>query len=232
MTDLAVGSPQTADPPSIWSEIPTNLIEARLMKPIACGLLLLLALSGASAASRAAAAIVVTGTSEPTPGLSGYQTYTLTATSTSGKVIGFNFDSSGGSGFGLFGALNQVDPFGIVTVFNDTPDAIFLAFGSNVKADTHFMVKSFEGIAVNAAESATSLTGAFNLTNTAAAPAAMVFAQLVARTATIHFRGQFTVETAQGYVIDDASFVLDPEPSAITLALCAIAALVIPRRRR
>jgi hypothetical protein len=188
------------------------------------------------AVSTAQAATVVSGglTGADTPGVAGGKTYTLVATSDAGKVIGFNFDSGGGSGFGLLGAMNQVNPFGQATVLNDTPDAIYAAAGSNILADSHFLVKSTDGIAVNAAESATSLTGAFNLSNTAAAPAAMTFAQVVILgTGSVQVKGQFTVETPGGNVLENVDTLVGiPEPGSFALAGLALIGGFASLRRR
>lgn len=189
------------------------------------------------AVSTSQAAITISGNLDgvatPAPVVGG-KTFTLTATSSAGKVIGFNFDSGGGSGYGFLGAMNQVMPFGQSTVLNDTPDAIYTAASSNILADSHFLVKSTDGIAVNAAESATSLTGAFSLSNTASAPAAMTFAQIViVGGGSVPAKGQFTVETPTGNVLEDANFAVGavPEPASFALAGLALVGGIALRRR-
>ena len=46
----------------------------------------------------------------PIAGLPGFQTCRITATSDLGNIVGFDFTSSGG--YGVTGAMNQLDPRG------------------------------------------------------------------------------------------------------------------------
>ena len=171
---------------------------------------------------------------EATPGLAGYRTYTLTATSDAGKIIGFNFDRTGGSGLGFYGDFGQSNPFGATTVFNDTPEAQYAAAGNHIKADTHFLVKGADGIAVNASESPTYIGAAWNIANTGNATSSLVFAQVVLREGSVApYAGDFTVETASGIVILERVGTPLPEPSTATLfAIAALASTAAIRRRR
>jgi hypothetical protein len=78
----------------------------------------------AAGGADARGAISVTFTSTATNGRPGVQTHRLTAHSTAGKIIGFNFDSAGGSGYGIFGALHRVNPFALPSVFDDVPPEV------------------------------------------------------------------------------------------------------------
>jgi hypothetical protein len=195
----------------------------------------LIALRGASAVT------VISGhlAGIPTPGLPDYLTYTVRATSDVGVIVGFNFDSSGDSSFGIRGNLHQVAPFGISAVFNDLAQPLYTAAGSHILADTHFLRTTASGITVNPSESDKLLSGAFHVNNEGGATDRMDFLQVVVgRVEPFCVRGQFIVKTLTGYVLEDvhvfALLLHDPceipEPGA--WALVALAAPVLVRRRR
>jgi hypothetical protein len=161
----------------------------------------------AAMASFASAVTIVASTSAPTVGLAGFTTFTLTATSAPGtKLIGFDFAGDGSTGpgaKGFFGSMNQVNPAGFATVFND--NNAFFAFvpGSNVSQDSQFRVKSTDGVSVKDAEGPTFLQSAFSYNPPGVATATNVwqFAQLAipdAASGTFSFNGTFTVQNAQG----------------------------------
>jgi hypothetical protein len=92
------------------------------------------------------AAILITQTSEPTPGLSDYTTWTLTATSdVPGEYIlamdwaGEPSNNDPATGFGFFGMMNQVNPFGIPTIFSDN-NLLIDIIGGERKQDSQFLV--------------------------------------------------------------------------------------------
>jgi hypothetical protein len=72
----------------------------------------------AFAASLRAGALTLSVSSAPTTNLSGYTTDTLTVTDSdpTEKLVGFNF---AGPNYGFFGPMNQVNPFGLPTIFSD-----------------------------------------------------------------------------------------------------------------
>lgn len=85
----------------------------------------------------AQAGVMVTSTYIDTPGLPGYRTYTLTATSDN-PIIGFNFAQPN---YGFFGQLNQVNPSGLPTVFQNN-NALFSSVGAVVSQDSQFLFNS------------------------------------------------------------------------------------------
>lgn len=156
----------------------------------------LVAVVVATAATRASVLMSVAGT--PTTGVAGMFTYTFTATAATGeKLIGFDFAGGGGS-YGVFGQLNQVNPFSLPTVFNDN-NGLFSIVGADTSQDSQFRVKSTDGIAINAMESATTLRAAFSYlpANVATATNEWPFLQ-IATAGGASFQGTVTVRNAQG----------------------------------
>lgn len=116
-----------------------------------------------------------------TPGLAGFKTWTVSLNSTDARINGIDVVFSG--------AMNQISPPGLSTVFNNF-NALLPALvpGSNAQQDSQFMFNSDELLSLNTGESATELKGA--LTNLAAknsggdsGPWSLPFAQLVIPTA-------------------------------------------------
>jgi hypothetical protein len=80
----------------------------------------------------------------PTPGLPGFTTYTVTATADA-PIVAVDFAGNGSNdpatGRGFFGVLNQVNPFGLPTIFNDN-NTVFSVVGSDPARDSQFRVNS------------------------------------------------------------------------------------------
>lgn len=136
-----------------------------------------------------------------TPGLAGFKTYTLVATSdVAGEGIqGIDFagDASNdpATGKGFFGPLNQVNPFGSPTIYTDANNAI-VGTGGNVLHDSQFMVNSQQVIvpAGFSEEGPNILQGIWSWD--APVGQSIAFAQLViptAQTAVVQARGSFAV---------------------------------------
>ncbi|WP_442484646.1 PEP-CTERM sorting domain-containing protein [Aeoliella sp. SH292] len=91
-----------------------------------------------------------------TTGLAGYTTYTVKVDSDSGAINGVraSFD----------GAMNQVSPFGLPTIFTDN-NGVIQGTGGQVSQDSQFKFASAQVLSLETAESATFLRGA--LTNLA-----------------------------------------------------------------
>jgi hypothetical protein len=146
-------------------------------------------------------ALLVSSFSAPTPSLPGYVTQTVTATAAAGeKIIGFDFVGGGGS-YGIFGSMNQINPAGQPTVFQDN-NPFFAFVGADVMQDSQFKVVSTKGIAISPSESSTSLKAAFNYNAASAitdASNVWSFLQIVhSATSVINMLGTMTVQNAQG----------------------------------
>ena len=183
--------------------------------------------------------IVISATAIPTPGLPGYQTWTLTATADVGeKIVGFDFVGDGAIK-GFFGAMNQVNPVGQPTVYQDN-NAIFGFVGADVSQDSQFRVISNTGIHLGDAESGTKLQSAFNYNTANIGLAAQVwdFAQLVipiAGSGTVPYVGSFTVNNngVNRLVHVAGTIGVFPEPASFALAGLAMLGMIgFTRRRR
>lgn len=111
-----------------------------------------------------------------TPGLDGFQTYTITASSALGHIAGFDF---GSTGFGITGSLFQQDmPAGIDTIFADSPEINYehITFAQSMTdaafdldrafdqppPDTRYLVSTQDGLAINPTESSSHLEAVFS----------------------------------------------------------------------
>lgn len=203
-----------------------------LRNTLACSLVLALA-----AASQAA--VIVSSTSAPTVGLAGYTTFTLTATADAGqKIVGFDFVGDGTSK-GFFGAMNQVNPFGVLaTVYNDNN----IAFGAtDTSQDSQFKVASTKGIHLGDAEGPNKLQSAFNYNaaNIGEAAQSWAFAQLAipnAASGTVQYAGSFTVNNGQADSLVQVQGTVGgptiPEPASIALVGLAIGLVGFTRRKK
>jgi hypothetical protein len=93
----------------------------------------------------------------PTTGLTGFDTYRITATSDLGNIVGLDFSEVGG--YGVFGSLNQVQPLGLATTYHD---ASWIADDGRSQ-DTHFLLNGSDVVSLFNSESTSSLHGIFAL---------------------------------------------------------------------
>lgn len=180
------------------------------------------------ASSPCPAAIFFTKGVAPTLGLSGFLTYTITATSTvaTDKLIGFDFVGGGGN-YGVFGNFNQLNPFGLTTVFSDY--AFFPFVDEDLTRDTHFLVKSTDGISITPSESTTTLKAAFNYlpAGVAAAKNQWSFLQIVTPVdGTFRATGTLTVRDPQGLDRLELVDIVSPIPEPLTISLLLLVAAI------
>ena len=100
------------------------------------------------ACSSPAAVIISAEAGVDTPGLPGYKTYHIKATSDSGPITAVDFVGDGSltgpNAKGFFGAMNQVVLFGgaVSTVFSDNNPVIDSLPGLNRKMDSQFSINA------------------------------------------------------------------------------------------
>ena len=176
-------------------------------------------------ASSAHASILVTTTHVPTPGLSGFTTYTVNVSTNVDllSTIDAKFNAA---------TMNQVNPFGLATIFTDN-NATFSFVGANTQQDSQFLFNTGTDSllvvgAPTTAEGSTKLTSAF----TGFTPfASKAIAQIVIPTngsATFDITG-VTRDNTEYRATGTISAV--PEPSTLVLAGLGIAGLLCWRRR-
>jgi PEP-CTERM motif len=202
--------------------------------------LAVLAVLGLAATSQAG--FVITTSSQPTTGLAGFNTWTVTATSDNGGITAVDFvgsgANSGATAKGFFGAMNQVNPFGLPSIFQDN-NGVMIPAGANVSQDSQFSVLSSavvvppglaeEGPAILQAAWAWSSPQALSL------PIAQIVIPIAA-TGTVNYRGTMTA-LVQGVQTDfDVNGTIGgpviPEPATLSLVGLAMAALVGFRARK
>jgi serralysin len=140
---------------------------------------------------------ITTDAGIPTPGMPGFTTYTVTAT-VDWPIVAFDFAGNGSNapatGHGFFGAMNQVNPFGLPTIFNDN-NSVFTVVGSDVARDSQFKVTSSTvTVPAGLAEEGPNILQAVWAWSTPQANS-ISFAQLVIPDAsgTVQYRGTITV---------------------------------------
>lgn len=177
----------------------------------------------ASATASHAATLSLNATFQPTPGLVGYRTYTMTLATDMGNVTSLEAEFSGTT-------IRQVNPLGFPTIFQDN-NALFTFVGADPLQDSQFLFHSTnESLLIppgTAQESNSVLKAAFTSFD---AFAMRNIAQIVAP---IGQPVEYNVLAVVGgqEIRTQGAFV--PEPSSLALALCgAAAALAVVRKRR
>jgi len=175
---------------------------------------------------------VASAPTNPVNGPTGYTTDTLTFTNTDAteKFIGFNFAAP----FGFFGTMNQVNPVGQPTVYQDNNAFIALVSGTPDQ-DSQFKVTSTQGIPVSSVEGPTVLQSAFNFTGSNNGGIAWALAQIARPSAgQVTYTGTLTIQDALGNNrLQQVSGTLGvPEPATLSLlGLAMVGGLGLVRRR-
>ena len=204
------------------------------MKKALFGLMLVLTISAVAQATN-----VVTVNSVPTPGLPGFSTNTfiITMEVLTDEIVGYDgrFD----------GPMNQVNPFGMPTVFQDN-NVAFGYVGENVLRDSQFLFKTTNLNTVNgvlvgrAGESAVLLDGAFAMKGGRSNPQALqsvAIAQLVVLDSAIigTKAGEGMIRDVSVVLVRDVLDNLRAEPVGIpepaTMSLLVLGAVALLRRR-
>lgn len=106
------------------------------------------------ATSSVANAGILSATSEPTPGLEGFETITFSFEAEEGEAFR-GFDAS------FTGTINQLNPFGLETIFNNNNGAV-IGSGGQAEQDSQFLFGSSEVLSIGATESGAELSGAIS----------------------------------------------------------------------
>jgi hypothetical protein len=179
------------------------------------------------------AGVIITETIAPTIGKPGYRTYTVTATTNDGSQIqGFDFASL--PTYGCFGLMNQVNPAGSSTIFEDS-NSFFSFVGADVSQDSQFLFLSSNLTVPSgfASESGTQLRAVF----AASSPlgTSVPFAQFAATVGSIEVIGQIQTVVGSRVTNNDVEFLAAfiPEPSLVSLVslLCGGLSFIIRCRK-
>jgi hypothetical protein len=174
-----------------------------------------------------------------TPGLAGFKTYVVTATSDGAPVQGFDFvgdptapiDPAAGRGF--FGPLNQLTPAGLSTIWEDAPPqsaCITVPNECDPLRDSKFKFFSTSLLIIpgSARESSTMLQAAFSTSTNFGQ--SVPFVQLaIPNGGIVHYRG--VVGTTDGLEFNIAGTVGVPEPTTASLFLMTIGGFAALSRR-
>jgi len=214
-----------------------------MLRSISFALLTLVGL----AASAQAAVIVTSSAGSDVPGLPGYKSFTITATSNvvGEQIQGVDFAGDGSNdpatGKGFFGPMNQLGPPTLNTTYQDNNNLIpLLNVGHTSAEDSQFLVNSGASNIAHPSgfdeESATILQGIWAWTDPQGQ--SVNFAQLVIPTAgqgTVTFRGSFSLNTTGGIIdtpVVTGSVSTAPVPEPATMTLLGLAAFGFAGRRR
>lgn len=177
-----------------------------------------------------AATVNVTTSSIETPDLSGYETWTVSLSTPDGLLIGFDATFTADT-------MNQVNPNGVSTVFNDS-NAFFSFVGAEAAQDSQFLFNTGDLTVAPATsdENNQLLTSAFSLTGGPGSPLAsssIDIAQIVLPTGTsASFVGEIVVYDTVNTTQLPATNVTATIPEPGSLALLSIGGLALLRRRR
>ena len=169
------------------------------------------------AVSANAGSVTVSATSAPTAGLDGFSTWTVNATSDSGDINGIDVTFSG--------AMNQLNPFGLATIFQDMNQAL----GADVSHDSQFLFKSNTILSTATGEDSSKLTGAITNIANLGGGMSVDFAQIViADGGSVTYSAKF--DDGGGVAAAADGTVGIPEPTALVLISLALVGLAFFRR--
>lgn len=189
---------------------------------------------GLSLVSVSQAQVYITYDASPTVGLAGYTTWTLKASTYDGrKIVGFDFASQPYYGFGFFGPMNQVNPAGVPTIFQDA-NIFFWYVGADVSQDSQFLFNTSAVVvpAGFASESSRELRAVI-YSETSLGTTNVPFVQVVIPDdSVVSFHGTVTVsQRGDFYDVPVRGIWPIPEPATFSLVGMACIGLVGMRRR-